>query len=75
MSRRAAEIKLSQVKLSQEETDELNRWVKSGKTERRKVHRAVPVLLRRLTVLSRVADQPAVPFHLHVLVIVTLSDS
>jgi len=39
MSRRPAEIKLSQ-----EETDELNRWVKSGKTEQRKVHRAKIVL-------------------------------
>jgi hypothetical protein len=39
MSRRAAEIKLSQ-----EETNEPNRWIKSRKTEQRKVHRAKIVL-------------------------------
>jgi hypothetical protein len=35
MSRMAAKIELSP-----EETDELNRWIKSGKTEQRKVERA-----------------------------------
>ena len=39
MSRRAVEIKLSA-----EETEELNRWLKSGKTEQRKVERAKTVL-------------------------------
>jgi len=39
MSRKAVEIKLSA-----EETEELNRWLKSGKTEQRKVERAKIVL-------------------------------
>lgn len=39
MSRVAAKIELSP-----EETDELNRWIKSGKTEQRKVERAKIVL-------------------------------
>jgi transposase len=39
MSRRAVEIKVSQ-----KESDELNRWVKCGKTEQRKVERAKIVL-------------------------------
>ena len=39
MSRMAAKIELSP-----EETDELNRWIKSGKTEQRKVERAKIVL-------------------------------
>src|SRR5215471_6166653 len=39
MSRAAAKIELSP-----EETEELNRWVKSGKTEQRKVERAKIVL-------------------------------
>src|SRR5580704_12209199 len=39
MSRMATEIELSP-----EETDELNRWIKSGKTEQRKVERAKIVL-------------------------------
>ena len=39
MSRVAAKIELSP-----EETDELNRWLKSGKTEQRKVERAKIVL-------------------------------
>ena len=32
------------IELSAEETDELNRWLKSGKTEQRKVERAKIVL-------------------------------
>jgi hypothetical protein len=39
MSRVAAKIELSP-----DETDELNRWIKSGKTEQRKVERAKIVL-------------------------------
>src|SRR6202051_5415436 len=39
MSREAAKIELSP-----DETDELNRWLKSGKTEQRKVERAKIVL-------------------------------
>jgi DNA-directed RNA polymerase specialized sigma subunit len=39
MSRAAVKIELST-----EETDELNRWLKSGKTEQRKVERAKIVL-------------------------------
>jgi Homeodomain-like domain len=39
MSREAAKIELSP-----DETDELNRWIKSGKTEQRKVERAKIVL-------------------------------
>ena len=39
MSRVAAKIELSS-----DETDELNRWIKSGKTEQRKVERAKIVL-------------------------------
>ena len=39
MSRAAAKIELSP-----EETEELNRWVKSGKTQQRKVERAKIVL-------------------------------
>ena len=39
MSRAAVKIELSA-----EETDELNRWLKSGKTEQRKVERAKIVL-------------------------------
>jgi hypothetical protein len=39
MSRAAVEIKLSA-----EEKDELNRWIRSGKTEQRKVERAKIVL-------------------------------
>jgi hypothetical protein len=45
MSREAAEIVLSP-----DEIDELNRWIKSGKTEQRKVERAKIVL--------RSADRP-----------------
>ena len=30
----------AKIELSPEETDELNRWIKSGKTEHRKVERA-----------------------------------
>ena len=32
------------IELSAEETDELNRWLKSGKTEQRKVERAKIIL-------------------------------
>ena len=39
MSRAAVKIELSP-----EETDELNRWLKSGKTEQRKVERAKIIL-------------------------------
>jgi hypothetical protein len=45
MSREAAKIVLSP-----DEIDELNRWIKSGKTEQRKVERAKIVL--------RSADRP-----------------
>ena len=34
----------AKIELSPEETDELNRWIKSGKTEQRKVERAKIVL-------------------------------
>ena len=34
----------TKIELSPEETDELNRWIKSGKTEQRKVERAKIVL-------------------------------
>jgi hypothetical protein len=34
----------AKIELSPEETDELNRWIESGKTEQRKVERAKIVL-------------------------------
>jgi hypothetical protein len=34
----------AKIELSSDETDELNRWIKSGKTEQRKVERAKIVL-------------------------------